>query len=475
MQTETHKIMIGGEWRETSKKERVLNPFNGKVVAEVYHSTEKEFDEVIDKAEQAFAVTRNLPVYKRVKILERVIEGLKERQDELAETITLEAGKPILSSRTEVLRAINTFTIAMEEAKRIPGEVIPLDLMEGSEGRVGIVRRFPVGPILGISPFNFPLNLVAHKVAPAIAAGNPIIIKPASKTPLTALILGDIVDKAGGPDGAISVIPCPGSIAGDYIGDKRIEMLTFTGSPEVGWALKGRAGRKKVTLELGGNAGAIVHSDSDIDLAAKRCVVGAFSYSGQVCISVQRIFVQQEVYGPFLKRLIETTKALRIGDPMDEKTDIGPMIDKGAVDRIEEWVEEAVKGGAKVTIGGKRKGTVFDPTILTDTRPDMKVNCKEVFAPVVTVEPYKDFEEAVQGVNDSDYGLQAGVFTNDLNRIFYAFNEIQAGGVIVNDVPTYRTDQMPYGGIKESGFGREGVKYAIEEMTEMKLLALNTN
>ena len=467
-----YKLFLGGEWRETYDKLHVINPYNDEVVGIVSKGGEGEFEEAIERGEEAFEETRRLPSYKRAETLERIVKGLKERKEELASAITLEAGKPIVDSRVEVERAINTFTIAMEEAKRISGEVIPLDLMAGSEDRVGIIRRFPVGVIFGISPFNFPLNLVAHKVAPAIAVGNPVIIKPASKTPVTAVILGDIVDKAGLVKGGMSVIPSSASLADRYVADDRIKMVTFTGSPAVGWPMKAKAGKKKVTLELGGNAGVIVHSDADIDFSAKRCAAGAFSYAGQVCISVQRIFVHESIFKNFTERLTEVVSSLKMGDPMNEETTLPPMIEKIAAKRTEKWVDEAVKEGARLITGGKRKGSFFEPTLLTETKPAMKVCSDEAFAPVAVVEPYREFEDAVRSVNDSVYGLQAGVFTSDIKRAFYAFNEIEVGGVIINDIPTYRVDHMPYGGVKGSGFGREGIKYAVEEMTEMRLMVL---
>ncbi len=469
-----YKLYIGGEWIETSQKLEVINPYNDEVVGIVSKGGEPEYEIAIGCAERAFKETRKLPSYKRADILERIVSGLRERREDLAKAITVEAGKPIMDSRTEVSRAMNTFSIAAEEAKRIPGEVIPLDLLPGSEERIGIIRRFPVGPVLGISPFNFPLNLVAHKVAPAIASGNPIIIKPASKTPLSALILAEIVDKSGLVKGAMSVIPSSGAVADTYVADERIKKVTFTGSPAVGWPMKAKAAKKRVTLELGGNAGVIIHSDGDLDFAIKRCAAGAFAYAGQVCISIQRIFVHENIYKAFIEGLTQEVTSLKMGDPMDETTTMAPMIEKEEVERTEAWVEEAVKGGAELVVGGKRKGAFFEPTVLTNTKPAMKVCCNEAFAPLVVVEEYKDFETAVNGVNDSIYGLQAGIFTSDMKKAFYAFNEIEVGGVIVNDIPTYRVDHMPYGGVKGSGFGREGIKYAIEEMTEMRLMALKT-
>ncbi len=387
--------------------------------------------------------------------------------------ITLESGKPISDARSETNRAINTFKTASEESKRLPGELLPLDLAPGSEGRIGLVRRYPVGPVIGITPFNFPLNLVAHKIAPALACGNTIILKPAPKTPLTALLLAEVIEEAGPPAGAVSVLPCPNPVAEAIVTDHRMKMLTFTGSPEVGWYLKEKAGRKRVVLELGGNAGVIIHSDADLDFAVKRCAVGAFSYAGQVCISVQRIYVQDQIFDKFMNAFVPYVKSLRAGDPLEESTVVAPMVDRKAADRTEGWVKEAQAGGAKVLTGGRRQGTFFEPTVLTDTNPQMKVNCREVFAPVVTVTRYDTLEEAIRMLNESVYGLQAGIFARDVKEIFKAYDALEVGGIIVNDVPIYRIDHMPYGGVKNSGFGREGIRYAIQEMTEIRLLALN--
>lgn len=472
MQNE-HKLLIGEERRESAQRMEVRNPYNGEVVGVVHKGTEKDIDEAIEKAVKAFNVTRKMPTHQRSEILHKVANLIREKRDELARTICLEAGKTMTDSRIEADRAVNTFTIAAEEAKRIEGEVLPLDLLPASVSRIGITRRFPIGPMAGISPFNFPLNLVAHKVAPCIASGNTIVVKPASATPMTAILLGEIVVEAGMPDGGMSVVPCPGSIGELLVTDDRLTKLTFTGSAEIGWYLKSKAGKKKVTLELGGNAGAMIHTDADLDYAIPRLVRGSFAYAGQICISVQRIFVHKDIYDDFLERFVDETKKLRRGDPIEDDTDLSPMIDEPNAIRAEEWVMEAVEAGAKVVTGGKRDGTYYEPTVVVNTKPEMKVNCMEVFAPIVTITPYSQFEEAVKGVNDSDFGLQAGVFTQDVKRIFYAYNNIDVGGLIVNDIPTYRIDHMPYGGVKDSGFGREGLRYAIEEMTELKLLVLN--
>ena len=467
-----YKILVGGVWKTAGKTLDVVSPYNGESVGRTFLGGDAELAEALAAADSLRGELRAMPAYEKAAIIEKVAEGIGERAEELARTISGEAGKPIRDARGEVGRARGTFKLAAEEAKRLGGEVIPLDIAPGSEGRFGVIRRFPVGTVLGISPFNFPLNLVAHKVAPAMACGNPIIIKPASKTPLSALLLGEIITAAGWPAGAVSVVPAPGAAAERLLADERVKKLTFTGSAAVGWRLKERAGHRRVTLELGGNAGVIVHGDADLELAARRCTVGAFAYAGQVCISVQRIYAERAVFEEFKKLYLDACSALRAGDPLDEGTDIGPMIEEEAAARTEEWVKEAVAGGAELLLGGRRSGAFFEPTVLTGTKPSMKVCGEEVFAPVASLEPYDTFEEAVAEVNRGLYGLQAGVFTKDTGRVFYAYDNLEVGGVIVGDIPTYRSDNMPYGGVKQSGFGREGIRYAIEEMTEMRLLAM---
>jgi glyceraldehyde-3-phosphate dehydrogenase (NADP+) len=384
-----------------------------------------------------------------------------------------EAGKPIKAARTEVERAIFTFNVAAEESTRIYGEYLPLDWQEYTAGRFGIVRRFPLGPIAGITPFNFPLNLVAHKVAPAIAAGCPLVLKPAPQTPLTALMLAEAVQQAGWPDGGLNVLPLSNEDAGLLVTDERIKLISFTGSAPVGWQIKKNCGKKKVVLELGGNAGVIVHSDADLAYAADRCVVGGFAYAGQTCISVQRIFVERPAFSRFTDLLLAGVKKLKTGDPLDDSVDLGPLIRESDAVRASEWIQEAVRGGARLLCGGQRRGPMLEPAVLTGTRPEMKVNCQEIFAPVVTVEPYDDFNQALKQINNSPYGLQAGLFTRDAKLIFNAYEELEVGGLIAGDVPAFRIDHMPYGGIKDSGLGREGLRYAIEEMTEPKLLVMN--
>ena len=472
MMKEYHTF-IGGNFRPCRKAQEITNPYNREGIGIVHQAGEEEIEEAVRSAQSAFGEMRRLPLYRRAEALQKITDGIKERREELARMICLEAGKPITDARNEVGRAILTFQTAAEEAKRLGGEVLPLDLLPGNEKRMAIVRRFPLGPILGISPFNFPLNLVAHKIAPAIASGNTILLKPAPKTPITALLLAEIIQACGLPTGTVNVFATSNDLAERLVMDERIRMLSFTGSARVGWMLKAKAGKKKVLLELGGNAGVIVHSDADLDLAAKRCAAGGFSYAGQTCISVQRIYVHESVVKPFLDRLLSYVSKLKMGDPMKEDTHIGPMIDPAAALRTEEWVKEAIQQGAKLVIGGKRRDQFFEPTVLTDTQPSMKVCSEEVFAPLVMVMPYRTFDEAIVQVNHSVYGLQAGVFTRDLSAAFKAYDEIEVGGLMINEVPAFRVDPMPYGGVKASGFGREGIRYAIEAMTELKLLALN--
>lgn len=471
--TPVRPCLVGGEWTQTADRVAVTDPFTGKPIAEVCRAGLAEVDAAVRAAVAAFAEMKRLPAYRRAEALETIVAGLRARRDELARTMTAEAGKPIADARREVERAIRTFGAGAEEAKRIPGELVPMDLARGFESYVGLARRVPVGPILGITPFNFPLNLVAHKVAPALAAGNPLVLKPAPQTPLTALALGEIVLGAGLPPGAFSVVPCENALAERMVADPRFAMLSFTGSAAVGWMLKAKCGKKRVALELGGNAGVVVEADADLDLAADRCATGGFSYAGQTCISVQRIFVQEAGYDRFVAKLLERVAALKVGDPTDEATAVGPLIDEAAARRVEDWIAEAAAQGARVLTGGKRVGSLVEPTVLADVTPSMKVSCREVFGPVVTVSRYAAFPDALAALNESDYGLQAGVFTRDVARIFRAYRDLQVGTVLANEIPTFRADHMPYGGVKDSGLGREGVRYAIEEMTELKLLVLN--
>ena len=469
----TQGFFVDGKWIEEGDPVEIRAPYDGAVIASVFQGRREHADAAIAAAVKAFGTTRRLPAFERQRVLRRVSQSISERKQEFARTLAQEAGKPIKAARTEVERAIFTFNVAGEESTRIYGEYLPLDWQEYTAGRWGIVRRFPLGPIAGITPFNFPLNLVAHKVAPAIAAGCPMVLKPAPQTPLSALLLAEAVQQAGWPDGGLNVLPLSNDDAGLLVSDERIKLISFTGSAPVGWQIKRNAGKKKVVLELGGNAAVIVHSDADLGYAADRCVAGGFAYAGQTCISVQRILVERSVCAKFTDLLLEDVKKLRIGDPMDESTDLGPLIRESDAVRASDWVQEAVRGGARLLCGGKRQGQTLEPTVLTGTRPEMKVNCQEIFAPVVTVEPYDDFHQVLRQVNSSPYGLQAGIFTRDAKLLFNAYDELEVGALIAGDVPAFRIDHMPYGGIKDSGLGREGLRYAIEEMTEPKLLVMN--
>ncbi len=471
--TKQFAFLVGGRWLNEGERFEVLAPHDGSVVGTAFRASPAHLEAAIQAAVRAFEITRKLPAYERQRVLRAVAQGIAERREEFARVLALEAGKPIKSARLEVDRAVFTFTIAAEESTRIYGEWLPLDLQAATAGRWGIVRRFPVGPVSAITPFNFPINLVAHKWAPAIAAGCSLVHKPAPQTPLSALLLAELVEQAGWPAGGLNVLPLSNADAAPLVTDERLRLLTFTGSSAVGWELKKKAGKKRVALELGGNAGVIIHHDTDLEYAAERCVFGGFSYSGQSCISVQRIFVHRNIFEKFLAIFVPRVEKLKQGDPLDEATDVGPLISEEAARRAAKWVEEAVTTGAKVLCGGKRQGAMFWPTVLTGTRPDLRINCQEVFAPVVTVEPYDDFAQALWQLNHSNYGLQAGLFTRDAKLISDAFEDLEVGGVIVGDVPTFRIDHMPYGGVRDSGLGREGLRYAIEEMTERKLLVMN--
>jgi glyceraldehyde-3-phosphate dehydrogenase (NADP+) len=471
--TKPHPIFLAGRWVESPDVLEIDNPADAANPAgATYNATEAQYDEAVDAAVEAFQVTRTLPAYERGRILRDISAGIRARREELGRLIALEAGKPIRDALVEVDRATLTFRLGAEEAERIVGEVIPLDLMASSKDRVGITRRFPIGPIAAISPFNFPLNLAAHKLAPAIASGNPIVLKPPSKDPLVMLTVAEIVESVGAPAGSVSILPMTRELGDKMVADPRFKLLTFTGSPSVGWRMKERAGKKKVVLELGGNAGVIVDKSADVAWAVKRTLVGAFSYSGQVCISVQRLFVHEDVWDEFMAAFVTGAKALKVGDPIDPTTDVGPMVDGAAASRTQRWVDEALALGGKALLGGKADGTFFPPTILTDVPDTAQVCSNEAFAPLVVAFPFSDLDDAIARVNDSMFGLQTGVFTNDLAGAWRAFGELEVGGVIVNDVPTYRIDHMPYGGVKESGLGREGLRWAIEDMTEIRIMVL---
>ncbi len=470
----TRGPVVRGNELATGVAYAVRSPFDGSIVAVVHRAAAAVVEEAIAAADGAFEITRHLPAWKRSEILGSVAEIIATREEELARAITLESGKPIAHARLEVQRAAFTFRIAAEEARRIYGEIVPLDWLPGTEDRIAHVRRVPLGPVAGITPFNFPLMLVAHKVAPALAAGDPIVVRPASQTPVSALTLGRIVLEAGWPEDGIAVVPSSTDDAAALVEDARIRLLTFTGSPPVGWSLKSRAGRKRVALELGGNAPVIVDAGVDVSYAASRIAWGATVQSGQSCISVQRVYVHSAIWDELVPQLVERMGALTVGDPLRADTDVGPLIDSSAAERVEELVNEAVARGAEILTGGTREGCVWQPTMLVEAPEDLRVVCEEAFAPLVVVFRFDEIGDAIERAGAGDFGLQAGVFTNDLAVVEAAFDRIETGGLIVNDVPTFRVDHMPYGGVRQSGFGREGIRYAIEEMTEMKLVCFNS-
>lgn len=452
----------------------IHSPWSGDPVGEAAVATRAQVMQALDAAADAAPAARALPAHARAAVLERIAAGLRERGEEIARLLAAEAGKPVSNARIEVERAIYVFRTGAEEAKRQGGEVLPTDPVPAGEGRIALTRRFPLAPITAITPFNFPVLLAAHKLAPAIACGATMVLKPPPQDPLSTLALAAIVAEAGYPDGALSVLPCSVEDAAPLLDDPRVRMVTFTGSAAVGWQLRERCATKRVALELGGNAGVIVGPDADVEYAVSRCVTGGYGYAGQSCISVQRILVHQSRCDEFVEQFVAQVAALRTGDPLDEATDVGPMIDERSARRAEEWIRAAERDGARVAVGGARTGALLTPAVLLDTRSAMAVNCEEVFAPVTTVRPYATLDEALAVLNDSPYGLQAGLFTHDLRSIMRAFEEAEVGALIVNDISGWRADHLPYGGVKRSGLGREGVRYAIEEMTESRMLVLHS-
>lgn len=470
---DTKGFLIAGEWRTAAETFEVTSPYDGAVVATVCSPSKSDVEDAVAAAAAVFSRSRTLPVHVRAEALAHISARLEERAAEVAEVIAREGGKPIKWATVEAARAVSTFRWAAEECRRSGGELIRLDTEESLGPRAALIRRFPLGPVLAIAPFNFPVNLVAHKMAPALAVGAPIVIKPATKTPLGALLLGELFAETDLPKEMLSVLPIGGSEAGELAKDARFKKISFTGSSQVGWDLKAADPRKAVTLELGGNAGVIVHSDGDLDKAAARIAFGGYYQAGQSCISVQRVFVQSDIAKDFEKKLVEAVGALKTGDPMDPETEVGPLIDRAALDKVSELVDEAVQNGAEILVGGKREDPFYMPTILKRTKRDMKVRQEEIFGPVTTLETYDSFDDAIALANETNYGLQAGLFTRDIDRIFQAHRDMEVGGVIVNDVSAFRADQMPYGGTKDSGVGREGLRWAMAEMTEEKVLVLS--
>lgn len=467
------QIYCGGEFLITKSIHQVINPYDFTIVGQTYLGGTKELEKAIVKAKSLAVEMKNLPSFTRYEVLIQIASTLKSERQEAARILCLESAKPIKYAFGEVDRAIQTFIVAAEEAKRLPKEYLDLDWTPAGNRKEGLVKYFPIGLVAGISPFNFPLNLAVHKIAPAIAAGCPIILKPSSSTPLSTLYLAKIIDQTALPKGAVSIIPMDRNTGNQLVTDERFKLLSFTGSPVVGWKMKKEAGKKKVVLELGGNAGVIITNSADINEAAQKCVVGGFAYSGQVCIHAQRIYVHHDIFEEFTDKFIDKVKNLKSGNPINPETEISSMIDETNAIRVENWIQEAVEDGAEVLTGGKRNGAYYPPTVLTKTSSKMKVCSMEVFGPLVTLESYTHFEEAISKVNEGDFGLQAGVFTNLLSDVNFAFDQLEVGGVIINDVPTFRVDHMPYGGIMDSGLGREGVKYAIFDMMEARILVKN--
>ncbi len=465
------KLLVDGAWLDTGSWREVRSPYSGEVVARVAQADAALTRRAVEAAANAMA--EPLPAHQRAEILDRTAELIAERRDDLARTIAAEAGKPLKAARVEAERAVSTFTMAAAEARSLAGDVVPMDASAAGAGKVAFTLRIPIGVIGAISPFNFPLNLVAHKVAPALAAGCAVVLKPASQTPVSALALAELETEAGLPPGWLNVVVGPSSEIGDVlVEDDRVRLITFTGSSEVGWKLRERAARKKVTLELGNSTPVIVEADADIEDAAAKVAAHGFSFAGQSCISVQRVYAHRDVYDDFLARLVPKVDALAIGDPLDDETDVGPVIDEDARDRILEWVDEARQGGARILTGGELADGVMRPTVVADVAPDMKVSCQEVFGPVVSVAPYESLDDALELANGTEYGLQAGIFTESINAALEAAARLEFGGVTVNEAPTFRADQMPYGGVKASGNTKEGPRWTVREMTEERLVVV---
>lgn len=463
-------LYAAGSFRESSESITVRSPHSGEPVAITFLATPQLLEESISRAMAVQEEMKLLPAYKRYEILMQVEAGIKKDREQLAKLLASESAKPMRYALGEVDRAAQTFLVAAEECKRLPKEYIGLDWTPAGKGKEGLVKYFPVGLVAGIAPFNFPMNLAVHKIAPAIAAGCPIILKPATATPLSTLALAKIIDSTELPKGAVSILPMDRKTGDQLVRDDRFKLLSFTGSPEVGWEMKKNAGRKKVVLELGGNAAVIVTPSADSKELISKCLVGAFAYSGQICIHAQRFYVQQERFAAFCDAFTQAAQQLKSGDPLNPSTEIATMIDEANAIRVENWINEAIKEGAKILCGGKRNKNYLEPTVLTNTKNTMAVSCQEAFGPVVIIEPYNSLEEAIREVNNSRFGLQAGIFSNNQKEIDAAFEQLEVGGVIVNDVPTFRVDHMPYGGVKDSGLGREGVRYAILDMLEARIL-----
>jgi acyl-CoA reductase-like NAD-dependent aldehyde dehydrogenase len=466
------KLLIGGEWVETGDWVEIASPYSGETVGRVAKAGKAETERAIDAAENA--MRDPLPAHKRAEVLVKVAGYLGRRHDEVARTISDEAGKPMKAARVEAARAMSTYTFAAVEARKLAGEMVPMDASQAGDGKLAFTLRQPIGIVGAISPFNFPLNLVAHKLAPALAAGCAVVLKPASQTPLSALLLAELETEVGLPPGWVNVLVGPASEIGDVlIDDERVKAITFTGSGPVGWGIAERAPKKRVNLELGNATPVVIAADADIDTAAHGMAANAFSFAGQSCISVQRIYVEGDAYDRFVAAFVPKVEALRVGDPADDETDVGPVIDDGAKERILEWIEEARAGGAMILTGGDTHGELIRPTVIADAAPDLKVSCEEVFGPVCTVNRVGSVDEGIELANATRYGLQAGIFTTSLETALRAARELEFGGVVVNEAPTFRADQMPYGGVKDSGNTREGPKYAVRDLTEERLVVID--
>ena len=466
------RLFLDGEWIETGEWLEVRSPYSGEIVARVAKAGADEARGAIDAAERA--MREPLPAHKRAEILVRVAGYLGRRHEEIAQTISAEAGKPLKAARVEVARAMSTYTMSAVEARTLAGEMVPMDASQAGAGKLAFTLRRPIGIVAAISPFNFPLNLVAHKIAPALAAGCAVVLKPASATPLSALLLAELEAEAGLPAGWLNVLAGPASAIGDvFVEDERVRLITFTGSGDVGWKLAERAPRKRVNLELGNATPVIVEADADLEVAATKLAANAFSFAGQSCISVQRIYVQRDAYDDLLSHFLPKVEGLKVGDPADEETDVGPLIDEESRDRVLAWIDEARAAGAEVLAGGTLDGELIRPTVLANAGPELKVSCEEVFGPVCTVTVYDSLDEAIELANGTRYGLQAGIFTGSVRTALAAAERLEFGGVTINEAPTFRADQMPYGGVKASGNTREGPAWAVRELTEERLVVLD--
>ena len=469
------KLWINGNWEDTKQSYSLTAPYSGEVIAHVAKASVEDVARAIEGAHQAFLTYKTTTAYERAEILYKVVEIMRERKEELAKILAMEAGKPLSAGLTEIDRTIATYQFSAEAAKQSMGETVPLDAAPGTKDRIGYTKRVPIGVVSAITPFNFPFNLVAHKLGPAIAVGNTVVLKPATQTPLTSIVMAEVFKEAGLPDGVLQIVTGSGGELSDtLVGHPLVKKVTFTGSGAVGLKIKEKVGLRKITLELGSNAAVIVEPSTPLHKIVSRCVAGAFGYAGQVCISLQRVYVHESIYDNFAEAFVEETRKLKLGDPLDPTTDVSAMINPIEVERIKQWIEEAKMQGAEVAIGAELSDRIFQPTVMVNVKPDMKIICQETFAPIVSLVPYSTLDEAISLVNASELGLNAGIYTNVLTDAMKAADEIEAGTVVINDIPTFRVDNMPYGGVKNSGYGREGIKYAIEEMTDLKFITIKT-